>query len=155
MSSFIAAAPAKTGQNLIRNDGFFPDIDIDQVMAATRLDGTVSPERLRGALVESALSVNEELAAWKAAQLAAGHSSLDTVPASKIDGTSANVHRYQRAVFCGARAALIERYRDYDATAAGDKAAEALMQAVEDLRRDKRWAICDVLGISRSTIELI
>lgn len=155
MSSFIATAPAKAGQERIRNDGFFPDIDVDLAIAATRLDGTVTPERLRGALVEAALSVNEELAAWKAAQSAAGHATLDAVPAPRIDDTSAHIHRYLRAVFCSARAALIERYRDYDATAAGDKAAEALMQAVEDLRRDRRWAISDLLGIPRSTIALI
>ncbi|MBP0633282.1 head completion/stabilization protein [Cupriavidus sp. AcVe19-1a] len=155
MSSFIATAPAAAGQNLIANDGFFPDIDVDQALAAMRQDGTVTPDRLRAALIEAALSINAELAGWKASQQAAGHATLLAVPAAQIDGKSTNQHRYIRALHCQARAGLIERYRDYDATAAGDKAAEALLQAVEDLRRDARWAISDLLGITRTTVELI
>ncbi len=155
MSSFIATAPAQAGQTLIANDGFFPDIDVDQALAAMREDGTVTPERFRSALVEAALSVNGELATWKTAQLAAGHTSLTDVPAPQVDGKSAHLHRYLRALYCQARAGLIERYRDYDATASGNKTAEALLQAVEDLRRDARWAVSDILGITRTTVELI
>lgn len=155
MSSFIATAPAQTGQNLIANDGFFPDIDMAKALVAMRQDGTVTAERLRAALVEAALSINEELAAWKADRIAAGYASLQAVPAPQIDGKSANLHRYFRALYCQARAGLIERYRDYDATAAGNKTAEALLQAVEDLRRDARWAVSDILGITRTTVELI
>lgn len=155
MSSFIATAQAKPDQAQIANDGFFPDLDIAAALAAMRQDGTVTAERQRAALIEAVLSINKELATWKAAQLAAGHESLQAVPAPTIDGRSAHVHRYLRAVYCEARAGLIERYRDYDATAAGDRQAEALMLAVEDLRRDARWAISDMLGITRTTVELI
>lgn len=155
MSSFFAPAPAQAGQNVIANDGFFPDIDVEAAMAAMRQDGTVTPERLRGALVEAVLSVNDGLKVWRAGQLAAGHTALEAVPATQVDGKSAHLHRYLRAVHCEARAGLIERYRDYDATAAGDRKAEALMQAVEDLRRDASWAISDIVGRPRSTVELI
>lgn len=155
MSSFIAAAPAKAGQNPITNDGFFPDIDVDQALVAMRQDGTVTPERLRAALIEAVLSINEELAAWKARQLGGGCARMEDVPAQKVDGKSANLHRYLRALYCQARAGLIERYRDYDTTAAGDKHAETLEQSVDDLRRDARWAISDILGATRSTVELI
>jgi len=155
MSSFFASEPAAAGQNLIANDGFFPDIDVDTATEAMRQDGTVTAERLRGALVEAALSVNADLAMWRAEQQAAGYATLEAVPAVQIDGKSAHVHRYLRAVYCEARAGLIERYRDYDATAAGDRKAEALMQAVEDLRRDARWATSDIVGRPRSTVELI
>ncbi|MWL87167.1 head completion/stabilization protein [Cupriavidus sp. SW-Y-13] len=155
MSSFLAAAPAQAGQHVIRNDGFFPDIDIDAALSAMRQDGTVTPDRLRGALVEAVLSINGCLQPWRLTQAAAGHASLEAVPAEKIDGKSAHLHRYLRAVYCEARAGLIERYRDYDATAAGDSRAEALMQAVEDLRRDARWAVSDIAGRPRSTVALI
>lgn len=155
MSSFLASAPVQSGQNLIGNDGFFPDIDVDAALAAMRQDGTVTAERLRGALVEGVLSVNDDLASWRTDQLAGGYATLGAVPAPLVDGKSAHVHRYLRAVYCEARASLIERYRDYDATAAGDRKAEALMQAVEDLRRDARWAISDIAGRPRSTVDLI
>ncbi len=159
MSSFIAAAPTPTpaqpGGQPIGNDGFFPDIDVDQARAAMRLDGTVTPERLRAALVDAALSVNDELAGWKSRQLAAGFAELGAVPAQWIDGQSRHVHRYLRAVHCTAAAWLIERYRSFDATAAGDRKAEAENTSVDDLRRDARWAISDIAGAPRTTVELI
>ncbi|AGH85607.1 Phage head completion-stabilization protein [Ralstonia pseudosolanacearum FQY_4] len=159
MSSFIAAAPVPTpaqpGGQPIGNDGFFPDIDVDQACAAMRLDGTVTPERLRAALVDAALSVNDELAAWKAQQLAAGFTELGAVPGQWIDGRSRHVHRYLRAVHCTAAAWLMERYRSFDATAAGDRKAESENSAVDDLRRDARWAVSDITGAARTTVELI
>ena len=77
------------------------------------------------------------------------------MPAPKIDGESAHLHRYRRAVHCLAAAWLIERYRTIDATAAGDRKAEAENLGVEDLRRDARWAISDIQGAARTTVELI
>ena len=155
--SFIAAAPvpAPAANKPITNDGFFPDIDVDQAYAAMRLDGTVTPERLRASLVEAVLSVNAELQAWKAAQMAFGRETLTNVPAAKIDGRSAHLHRYHRAVHCLAAAWLIERYRTIDATATGDRKAEAENLGVDDLRRDARWAISDLTGVGRTTVELI
>lgn len=159
MSSFIAAAPvpasAQPGGAPIGNDGFFPDIDVDQAYAAMRLDGTVTPQRLRASLIEAVLSVNAELQAWKAAQVSFGRLTLADVPASKVDGQSAHLHRYHRAVHCMAAAWLIERYRTIDATATGDRKAEAENLGVDDLRRDARWAISDLMGVARTTVELI
>jgi hypothetical protein len=154
MSSFLAA-PAPTNLRTIVNDGFFPEIDVNTALAAMRQDGTATAERLRAALVDAVLSVNDDLRSWQAMQQAAGHMTLEAVPTGQIDGKPSHLHRYLRAVYCEARAGLIERYRDYDATAAGDRKAEALMQAVEDLRRDARWAISDIVGRSRSTVALI
>ncbi len=159
MSSFIAVAPmptlAQPGGQPIGNDGFFPDVDVDHACAAMRLDGTVTPERLRAALVEAVLSVNDELAAWKAGQVAAGCGALAAVPAQQIDGHSWHAHRYRRAVYCTATAWLIERYRSFDATATGDRKTEVESTSVDDLRRDARWAISDISGAPRSTVELI
>lgn len=66
-----------------------------------------------------------------------------------------HVHRYGRAIGCSAKAVLLERYRDYDTTAAGNKKSDQLDSPVDDLRRDARWAISGILGISRNTVELI
>lgn len=56
---------------------------------------------------------------------------------------------------CGAQVDLYERYRGIDTTTAGDRKADALDTTVADLRRDKVWAISDLVGRSRTTVELI
>ncbi|WP_331458332.1 head completion/stabilization protein, partial [Burkholderia sp. MSMB1498] len=90
MNSFVAtAAPAVAATPIdgaLTNDGFFPDIDLSALRDAMRLDGTVARERLRHAARDAMLTVNDELAAWRARQRAAGAATLADVPAPHIDG---------------------------------------------------------------------
>lgn len=152
--SFIAKADAAV-ETAIANDGFFPSINPVDARDAMRMDGTVTAERLRNSLIDAISSVNDELAVWKAAQIAAGHATLTAVPASTVDAISAHLHRYKRAVYAMSKANLIERYRDFDSTNAGNKKADQMENPIDDLRRDARWAISDILDIGRTTVELI
>lgn len=153
-----ANPPADASQQdgaTIQSGAFWPALDPVATRAAMRLDGTVTAERLRGALIEAIASVNGQLADWRRSMQAAGIESLAAVPAEEIDGVSVLVQRWYRAVQCDAAANLTERYRSFDSTAAGDKKAAELDTTVDDLRRDSRWAISDILGLPRNTIELI
>lgn len=154
--SFVTTTPVdESVEPPIGNGEFWPEIDPAKIREAQRVDGTITPERLRTALIEAMASVNGELEAWRLLQVAAGHATLVAVPATEIDDESIHVHRYRRAVGCMAKANLIERYRDYDTTARGDRKAEMLTDPIDDLRRDARWAISDILGVGRTTVELI
>ena len=155
--NFLGNPPTPTAADeaTLANDGWFPYIDLAKLRATARLDGTVTPDRLRHSAVQGVLSVNRELGRYKDAQRAQGREKLEDVPAPKVDGKSAQVVLYLRAVYCSVQADLVERYRDYDTTGAGDKAADKLELRADDLRRDVRWAISDFLGIRRTTVELI
>ncbi|WP_377161854.1 head completion/stabilization protein [Roseateles sp. UC29_93] len=100
-------------------------------------------------------SVNAELAGFKEAQTFAGYTGLPEVPAPTLDGESVQLQRYRRAVYATVQADLIELYRDFDTTGAGDKAAEKLELRVDGLRRDRRWAISAIHGRRQTTVELI
>ncbi|KVN19737.1 MULTISPECIES: head completion/stabilization protein [unclassified Burkholderia] len=159
MNSFVAtAAPAVAAtpiEGTLTNDGFFPDIDLSALRDAMRLDGTVTAERLRHAARDAMLTVNDELAAWRARQRAAGATTLADAPAPRIDGESAHVARYRRAVYHLTLADVTEKYRGYDTTKSGGQVAADLASTVDDSRRAARWAISDILGLARSTVELI
>lgn len=157
MNSFIATAPAGTASrpDVVENDGWFPDIDLGELRTAMRLDGTVTAERLREAVIDAIASANAELATWRDAQLAAGHTSLADVPAPAVGGGSVQLARYRRAVYHLAHADLTERYRDYDATKSGGQKADDLEATTGDARRNARWALNDLRGIARTTVELI
>lgn len=148
-----AADPADAG--VIAAAPFWPEIDPVQIRETHRIDSTITVARLLDALVEAMASVNAELAAWRATQIAAGHDTLADVAAESINNESIHVHRYRRAVGCLAKSILIERYRDIDTTARGDRKADVLETPLDDLRRDARWAISDIQGLGRSTVELI
>lgn len=156
MGSFLVNVPGTAQpETVITSATFWPEVDPVKVRAAQRIDGTITPERLREALVEAISSVNAELSAWRIARIAEGYATLAAVPAEIVDGSSTHVNRYLRAVGCMAKAMLTERYRDFDTTAAGNKKADKLEDPIDDLRRDARWAISSILGNGRSTIELI
>ncbi len=157
MSSFLgnAPTPAVNTEEVIENDGWFPDIEPAELRKAARFDGTVTPERLSKAILFAVSSVNAELADWQATQISAGLESLADVPAPSLGGLSTKVALYTRAVYAAAQADLVERYRDYDTTGAGGKQADAMDPRIADLRRDIRWAISDLIGIRRTTVELI
>ena len=138
----------------IENDGWFPDVVLADARVQVRIDGTITSPRLRAALVEAMATVNDELDAWKL-QKNVIYLKLEDVPCPLLDGISRNIHRYNRAVYCLAKANLIERYRDYDSTSEGNKRADEVETNVDDLRRDYRWALSDILGISRTTVDLI
>jgi hypothetical protein len=153
MSGFVAGG--SSAPFTLSNDGFWPDIDADHLRAAQRIPASVTNLRLEVASVAAIISVNRELSAHKLQWQAAGHATLADVPADQINGQSILLAQYQRAIYCSTSVEVSERYRSFDTTSSGDKNAEELTPTIDELRRDVRWAIRDLLGIGRSTIELI
>jgi hypothetical protein len=154
--SFVTTSPATPAEEPpIASSAFWPAVDPAKVRGEQRIDGTVTPPRLAAAIIEAIASVNGELGAWRTARIAEGSATLDAVEAEQINDVSILVHRYFRAVGCTAKALLLERYRDFDSTARGDKKADELETPIDDLRRDARWAIADILGQGRTVVELI
>ncbi|MEW6166069.1 MAG: head completion/stabilization protein [Pseudomonadota bacterium] len=154
--SFVTTTPATPADEPpIASSAFWPPVDPAKVRDAQRIDGTVTAPRLAATIIEAIASVNGELGAWRQARIAEGTATLDAVEAETINDVSILVHRYFRAVGCTAKALLLERYRDFDSTARGDKKADELADPIDDLRRDARWAISDILGAGRCTVELI
>lgn len=155
--SFIARPPAALveAEPALINDGFFPDIDLADIRETVRVTTSITGPRLRQAAIGAVLSVGIDLAGFKAQAMADGFTSLADVPADQIDGKSVQVMRYARAVALLAKAELIERHRDFDTTAAGGNQADELTPSIGDLRRDAMHAVRDILGITRTTVDLI
>lgn len=155
MSGFIANASRPAASADVESGAFWPAINIENLRSAVRLEGNVTEERLRMAVVNAVISVNDELRQWRAVQEAAGATSLAQVPGDQVDGQSRLVQLYRRAVYCNVGVEITERFRSYDATAQGNQRAEDLQPTIDELRRDVRYAISDILGTRRVTVELI
>lgn len=158
MSGFIPGglppSPPVPGVH-INSEVFWPSIDLDKLRETLRIDSSVTSARLETAIIAAVISVNRDLAEWRATQQAAGYISLEAVPSEKIQDQSQLVYLYKRAVECAAGAEVCERYRGYDTTASGNKKAEETEPTIDDYRRDQRWAVRDILGTSRTTVELL
>jgi hypothetical protein len=157
MSSLLGnqSPPATGTEPALDNNGFWPAVEPQATRQAARLDGTVTPARLRLALQLAMADVNAELAAWQATQQAAGHSTAAEVPAPQVDGQSAHLVHYRMAIVSHVQAGLAERNRDMDTTGAGDRLANELEPTADAHRRNVHWCISRIVGRSRSTVELI
>ena len=158
MSGFVATAPsppAADPQDAIANDGWFPPLSMANTRNAMRLDGTVTPERLRAALVNAMMDINRQLRAFKAERAALGQASLEAASAGElVDGQPRLVLLYLRAVMCSAKADLVERYRDFDAD--GNRSRlEDHEPSADEQRRNAQWAVRDILGQPHVHAELI
>lgn len=158
MNDFTAIANANEIDNLeINNISFFPAINISDVRKTQRLDGTVTTERLKAAITSAIIAVNDDLYSWRITKQAAGITSINDLSDQQINGESKYLLLYKHAVYSWANALLNEQYINFDATAKAKAKGEIEpnIDSIGNLYRNARYAIRDILGKSRSTMELI
>ena len=156
-SPFVAVPPSPPAgsPDLVENDGWFPDIDLQLLRSTFRIAPAITPERLREATVFALQSIRRQLTIWQAVQAALGHASLADVPAPQIGGESRLLGLYRRAVHAEVAADLADNLRDLGTTAAGHDRADELEASTDNLRRAVWWAISDLTGSPRMIVELI
>lgn len=150
MSGFTFNAPVSTENESIQNDGFFPDIQLNDVREKVRLDGSVTNKRLIDSIISAMLEINDQLKTLKSKAV-----TLDELATSHIAGKPNTQLLYERAIYSAIAADINEKYRSYDSTGDGQKRGQELEPTVDDYRRNLRWAIRDLLGQSRCTVDLI
>lgn len=158
MSSFIAIDPAQPTQlptDILSSGAFWPEINPADVREVMRIDSTITPARLKNALIDAMFSCNHELKSWQEMQINAGYIKLEQIPAQLVNDTHRLAFLYSRAVYCKAKCNLLERTNDLDTSHTGNKKAKELEPQIDDHARDARWAIRDLLGIGHATVELL
>ncbi|WP_439587640.1 head completion/stabilization protein [Hydrogenophaga sp.] len=155
--SFLAnqSPPPADEEPTVANDGWFPDLKPARIRAQARLDGTVTPLRLRSAIATAMAEVNAELVAFKARHLAAGACDLESVPGPEVADEVIWALHYRNAITSHILAALSESYRHVDTTAEGERKAEELEATTAGHRRNLHWSIAALCGRPRTTVELI
>lgn len=156
--TFVAVppAPASPEDTAVVADGWYPAIDCNEMRAALRIGEVVTHDRLFAAIQSGMIAVIDELRVWRAVQDAAGHASMAAVaPDENIGGQPRLVLLFTRAVRFAAASELVELHRDISATNDGLNRAESQLQTAADYRRMMTWAVRDILGVSRTAVELI
>ena len=160
MSGFIASPvpPASPAGAKITGGTFWPDIDLNAFRDAMRVGGSTVPDpRIIPALRDAMITVGKDLKAWRLANISAGYVTLATIPCDddEIDGESAYVGLWRRAVYATATADLVETHRDLTATAEGARRAEEFMPAAGDHRRNAIRAVRAILGRPGISVDLL
>jgi len=159
MSGFIATSPAPTDPVPVPvcADGWYPEVDLTALRRRTRLDdGTWDDALLIPMVREAADAIAGVLADWRAAREAEGAASLAAVtPADALTGTPIAVLRWQAALDCRVRAAVILATRDFDSTKSGHDRADALEATADDWLTRGHEALSRLMGRPRTVVELI
>ena len=149
-------APQSEPGSAVSAGDWWPPIDCNAARGVLRLGDVVSHERLVNALRGALVTVLGELAAWKAAQIEAGFTRLaDVAPDDVIDDVTILELQFIRAVQFAAAAELAEQYRAITATNEANARADAQELTAADYRRMATHAVRDIIGETRTAVELI
>lgn len=147
---FVANGNNTPSQINIKSDPFYPSISLDHIREIVRIDGSVTNARLQQAIIEEVIDVNRLLKILK--DKATVLSDLST---TEINDQPETDYLYLSAVANGVAAKVNENYRNYDSSNSGAKKAEEAESTVDDYRRNKQWAILQLLGENHTVVELI
>ncbi len=151
----IIPDPTPAPAEIISGGGFWPDIDGTTLRQHLRVPQSVTPARLREAVLGAMVTLGNDADAWALMRIADGYATLGAVPTLLLGGESRNVILYRRAIACFAKAELVARNPDLDATGPGRDRATEMEPTADELRRDGRHAVRDLVGRSRTDVELI
>lgn len=147
---FVANGNNTPSQVIIKSDPFYPDVVLDQIREVVKIDGAVTNARLQQVIIEEVIDVNRLLKSLKA-----NAAQLSDLSTTQINDQPETDYLYLSAVANGVAAKVNENYRNYDSSNSGAKKAEQAECTVDDYRRNKQWAIQQLLGENHTVVELI
>lgn len=108
----LTGKPESTLQNNVLNDGFFPDLIVRDFLDKYRIPAEYADDTISNGVIVAMMSVNESLAPIKV-ELLLDYSSLQSyadLNKEQINGNDTVIFMYQKAVFCHAKAWLLQQF---------------------------------------------
>lgn len=147
---FVANGNPTPQHEKISTNAFFPDVSINDIRDIVKIDGSVTDARLKQAIFEEIIDVNRLLVS-----LVQPDTNLTQLSKNKVNEKTDTEILYFSAISNGVAAKVFEKYRGYDSTNTGNKRADDLTLTIDEYRRNKHWAIQQLLKQNQTTIELI
>lgn len=121
----------------IANDGFFPALKMADLVTGYRIPSEYDNNVIKDGLMTAMIDVNQQLASFKAL-IIVNHATLASycvAHSQQIGGVEVLVKKYQEAVFCYAKALLLQQFK----TMNRKETAENLAKEAPDIEKD--WKI--------------
>ena len=135
----------------VTNYSFFPNLELADFYSVMRVDSVAGEVRAKVALELAMLKVNADLITWMQTYQANGVTAISSITEAPGLPAGAGEKLYLRAVYSLAKADLNEQLNDY----ARQKSTGDEEENADSLRRNAAWAISDLVGRPRTTVELI
>ena len=160
---FTPPAPASPADSKVTVDGWFPDIDVNDLREKVRMGENIVPhDRLVAAIEGAVLTALRNLALWRSAHASAGVANLAAVPDPvQINGEPRPVILWQRIIRHYTAAQIADEFRDLVATDQQIQRGDEQVITGDQHRRYAHNAVADLQSIGadasvlRNSVELI
>lgn len=147
-------APHLVDRTLV-NDAFYPDVELQQFQVLYRVPAEYTEELIEHQLSLAISRVNDSLAFWRSDQQAAGHNTLAEVPSQQINGSSALVQLYLRAVYCECKSEILQEFSTVERKPVAENLAKTGEETSDRYRAIANHAIRQICGLHRIGVRIV
>ncbi|MCX8587288.1 MULTISPECIES: head completion/stabilization protein [unclassified Gilliamella] len=137
----------------IKNDGFWPDLDLSDFMIERSMSPNINQQLIRDALVSAVVEINLTLEQYKKTQISNGVNTASKCGVVSVDGISSTVIIYKKAVFARAKSDLVGEF--VSIASRDDKLGESQKEMKAALLAESTREIRKLLGLRRCGVALI
>lgn len=138
---------------IIKNDGFWPDLDLAEFQTERAMSPNINTALLRDAIVSAIVEINFSLDKYKVKQIALGINKANDAGMVSVKGVSSTVIIYKKAVFARAKADLLGEF--VSIASRDDKIGESQKEMRAALLAESTREIRKILGLRRCGVALI
>ncbi|MEF1204304.1 head completion/stabilization protein [Photobacterium damselae] len=141
-------------EDIIQNDGFWPDISLSDFVRTCRIPPVYNQEQIRNMLILAITGVNIELESFKQRSMTNGIQSAQRVGAVLEGDSTANI-QYKQAVYQRAKACLLVHFATLSRKDEAENLAKESDETRDALMALSQQAIRNIIGIPMATIRLL
>jgi hypothetical protein len=123
----LTGKPQLTTNTPLANDGFWPDLIMAELLSQYRVPAEYADDTIQLGVTMAMVNVNEALGQVKAAIIALTYTSLQNYCDSnvkQVNGEDVLMLQYKHAVFCRAKAFLLQQFNSMNRRAVAENAAK-------------------------------
>ena len=151
----FSGKPTTFVEQIIRNDGFWPDLSVTEFQKAYRLPAEYLGEMLAADLSMAMVEVNTDLARMKTRWQSSGVVSLETADPMVLPERTFQAATYKRAVYCRAKASLLTQFATVTRRESAENTGKELPERSETFLAFSQAAVRSLQGRGRMTAVLL
>ncbi|BBT15117.1 phage head completion protein [Metapseudomonas otitidis] len=151
----FSGKPTTLVEQVIENDGFWPDLGVAEFQKGYRLPAEYLVELLADGITAAMGEVNRDLAKRKRAWLAAGVTQVASADPLLLPERGFYVAIYKRAVYCRAKAYLLQQFATVNRRAEAANLAKEAPETHEAFLAYSQQAVRQIQGRGRVTAVLL
>jgi len=151
----FSGKPTTFVEQIIENDGFWPDLSLAEFQKGYRLPAEYLSEMLVTDLNTAMIEVNRDLARRKSQWQSAGVTTVKSADPMVLPERTFHTATYKRAVYCRAKASLLTQFATVTRRESAENTGKELPERGETFLEFSQQAVRSLQGRSRITAVLL